>query len=209
MRPRPPTTPSRIGHRRQEQDEDVEQRLLGRPDLARGGRRATFTPMPSSWSRPRRASRSCVAGGKPGVPMTISTPARPASCVARSSGLVGRVQERPLGRRLDEPDQRPGRCPGRRCLQGDGSPTCRSGSSSRRLAVATRALPSSGHAASGPPGPPAGRSSRPAAGRRRTTARPSEPSAWTRGRRELPRLRGGDARDAQRSSVSAARARSS
>ena len=99
-------------HRGEEDDQDVEEALL----RGRGPRpivvvAATSTPdrLEVVGGRPC-PTRSCVAVRRPARPMTISTTdAGPTSRVACSSGAGVRVQEGPLGGRLDDPDQRPGR----------------------------------------------------------------------------------------------------
>ena len=102
VRPSPPTTPSRMRHRRQEQDEHVEQRLLGLPELGGGrGRGDVHAHAPRGASGRRAPARPAPSAIQPGRAHDHQH-ARPPDLVAssRSSAVSRRVEERPLGGRL-------------------------------------------------------------------------------------------------------------
>ena len=115
MRPSPPTTPSRIAiddrnTTRMSNSVSWVERISPAVVVA-----TTSTPAASSWVSTASASRSWSPAVRPGAPMTMSTPARPTSWVARAERRGRRVQERTLGSAMRRCRRASRSSPARRC----------------------------------------------------------------------------------------------
>ena len=195
VRPRPPTTPSRSAIDREEDDQDVEEALLRGPDLARSSSSRRRGRRPSRGGR-RRPCRPGPGSAWSGASVRSSDHRRAPDLAGRLLERPGvRVQERPLGRRLDDPDERPGRIPAvdpQRDRVADpevGLVVADVRGRHERVAVARGG-------ASGPPGASADHRGvgREPEGDERAALRAVVPDPL--GRREAPRLGGGHARHA-------------